>query len=80
MVAKGKKGSWQLLRTILPDGSEADGTHLTVSMNKDAAQLAGFMEGAGGDMDMKTSLAVKEGLTTREWREVKVATLQLMVR
>ena len=80
MVAKGKKGSWQLLRTILPAGSEAYGTHLTVSMYKDAAQLAGFMEGAGGDMDMKTSLAVKEGLKTREWREVKVAMLQMMVR
>lgn len=82
MVTKGKKGSWQLLRTILPAGSEAYGTHLTVSMYTDAAQLSSFMEGmgGGGPMDMMTSLAVKEGLKTREWREVKVAKLQMMVR
>ena len=29
MVAKGKKGSWELLRTILPDGAEAYGTHIS---------------------------------------------------
>ena len=80
MVAKGKKGSWELLRTILPSGSQAYGTHLTVSMYNDAAQLSSFMEGSGGDMDMMTSLAVKEGFKTREWKEVKIGTLQMMVR
>jgi hypothetical protein len=80
MVNAGKKGSWELLRAILPAGSDAYGTHLTVSMYKDAAQLASFMEGSMGDMDLKTQLAVKEGLKTREWKEVKVATLQMMVR
>jgi hypothetical protein len=80
MVKNGKKGSWELLRTILPAGDEAYGTHLTVSMYNDAAQLAAFMEGAGGDMDMTTSLAVKEGLKSRAWKEVKIGTLQMMVR
>jgi hypothetical protein len=81
MVTKGKKGSWGLLRVILPAGSESYGTHLTVSMFNDAAQLAAFMENTeGGEMDLMTELAIKEGLKTREWKEVKIATLQKMVR
>ena len=81
MVKKGKKGSWQILQVILPAGSESYGTHLTVSMFNDAAQLASFMENTdGGEMDLMTELAVKEGFKTREWKEVKIATLQKMVR
>ena len=81
MVTKGKKGSWGLLRVILPAGSESYGTHLTVSMYKDAAQLAAFMENTdGGEMDLITELAVKEGFKTREWKEMKIATLQKTVR
>ena len=80
MVAKGKKGSWELLRAILPAGEEAYGSHLTISMYNDIAQLSSFMEGAGGDMDLTTSLAVKEGLKTRQWKEVKIGKLQMMVR
>lgn len=81
MVTKGKKGSWGLLRVILPAGSESYGTHLTVSMYKDAAQLAAFMENTdGGEMDLMTELAIKEGFKTREWKEMKIATLQKTVR
>ncbi len=81
MVTKGKKGSWQILRVILPAGSDSYGTHMTVSMYKDAAQLAAFMENTdGGEMDLMTELAVKEGFKTREWKELKIATLQKMVR
>jgi len=50
-------------------------------MFNDAAQLAAFMENTdGGEMDLMTELAVKEGFKTREWKEVKIATLQKMVR
>jgi hypothetical protein len=80
MVNKGKVGSWELIRTILPAGSEAYGTHMTVSMFNDAAQLASFMEGDFGEMDLKTDLAVKEGLKTREWKEKKIGKLEMMVR
>ena len=80
MVTEGKKGSWELVQTILPSGSEAYGTHMTVSMFKDEAQLAGSMEGAGGVMDLKTQLAVKEGLKTRDLRETKIGKLVKMVR
>ncbi len=80
MVDQGKKGNWSMLATIWPTGSEAYGTHLTVSMFKDAAQLAAYMEGQGGDMDLLTQIAVAEGLKSRDWKEVKVATLVNMVR
>ena len=80
MVDQGKKGNWGLLRAILPAGSEAYGTHITFSMYKDEAQLAAFMEDAGGTMDMATQFAVKEGLKTREWKEVKIAKLIMTVK
>jgi hypothetical protein len=39
------------------------------------------MEGSGGgEMDMMIQLAVKEGLKTREWKEVKLARLEKLVR
>ncbi len=80
LVNKGKKGSWQLLRSILPAGSQAYGSHLTVSMYNDVNQLSAFLEGTDFTMDLKTELAVKEGLKTRDWKEVKFGTLQMMVR
>ncbi len=80
MVNTGKKGSWELLRAILPAGSEAYGTHITVSMYNDPAQLAAFLEVSGGDVNLQTQLAVKEGFKTRDLKEVKIAKLQMMVR
>jgi hypothetical protein len=80
MVDKGKVGEWSLCRTILPAGDQAYGTHITVSMFKDAAQLASYMEAPMGDIDFLTQSAVKEGLKTREWKEKDVMTLQKMVR
>lgn len=79
-VDAGKKGSWEIIQVILPAGSEAYGTHLTVSMYKDVAQLAAFMEGSYEKMDMQMELAVEQGLKSRQWKEVKIATLQMMVR
>jgi hypothetical protein len=79
MVNEGKKGTWKLLQTILPSGSDAYGTHLTVSMYQDEAQLASFMESSGGEMDFKTQLAVKQGLKSRDLRETKFGKLLLTV-
>jgi len=80
LVDSGKKGSWELLRAILPAGSDSYGTHVTVSMYNDVAQLASFMQGSGVEMDLNKQLAVNEGLKTREWKQLKVATLVSMVR
>jgi hypothetical protein len=79
-VDAGKVGSWELLRNILPAGSEAYGTHMTVSMFKDAAQLAAYMEAPMDDIDFITQSAVKTGFASREWKEKKIATLIKMVR
>jgi len=79
-VNDGRKGNWGLLKTLLPKGSDAYSTHITVNMYKDVAQLAASMEGGPGNMDGMTQLAVKEGLQSRDMREVKIATLEMMVR
>jgi hypothetical protein len=79
-VDAGKIGNWGLLRVILPAGSEAYGTHLTVSMFKDAAQLATFMEAPMDNIDFLTQSAVNDGLKTREWKEKKLMKLEMMVR
>ena len=81
MVDAGKKGHWELDRAILPAGSEAYGTHITVSMYTDMAQLVAFMENSDeGEMNLTNQLAVKEGLKTRDWKEVKIAKLEMMIR
>jgi hypothetical protein len=81
LVNAGKVGEWSLLRAILPAGSDSYGTHITVSMFKDAAQLATYMEAPmGDDIDFLTQSAAATGFKTREWKEKKVATLQMMVR
>ncbi|MCY1722609.1 hypothetical protein OU798_19825 [Prolixibacteraceae bacterium Z1-6] len=80
MVNKGEKGNWGLIHIILPTGSEAYGTHITYSMYENLGQLATSMENWGGKMDTKTKLAVQEGLKTREWKEVKIGRLVMMVR
>lgn len=80
LVDAGKVQEWTLLRAILPAGSEAYGTHIAVSMFKDAAQLATYMEAPMDDIDILTQSAVKSGLATREWKERKIATLIKIAR
>lgn len=80
MVNDGKKGSWGLIRVILPTGSDAYATHLTVNMYKDVAQFVAERESGSGEIDGLTELAVEEGMQSRDMREVKFATLQMMIR
>lgn len=79
-VDKGTKGNWGLVQIMLPNGSEAYATHFTYNMYNSAEQLAKSLENWGGDMDLKTSIAVREALKTRDWKEVKLAQLVMMVR
>lgn len=80
MVDKGERGNWGLVRILLPTGSEALGSHFTYSMYNDYKQLAESRENWGGEMDLKTELAVQEALKTRDWVGVKIAQLVMMVR
>ena len=80
-VDNGKKGNWGLVQIILPTGSEAYASHFTYSMFENLEQLTTSMESwEGGDMDLTTELAVQEGFKTREWKELKIARLVMMVR
>jgi len=80
LIDDGKKGHWGLVKAILPVGSQAYFTHIAYSFYTDMNQLAEFMNGSGGEMDMKTQIAVQEGLKTREWKELKIGRLDMMVR
>ena len=80
LIDNGKKGHWGLMKAILPAGGEVYFTHIAYSFYTDMNQLAEFMNGSAGDMDMMTQLAVNEGLKTREWKELKIGRLEMMVR
>lgn len=79
-VNKGNKAHWGLLNAVLPVGSQAYFTHIAYSFYTDMNQLAKFMNGTGGEMDLTTQIAVNEGLKTREWKELKIGKLEMMVR
>jgi len=79
-VNSGKSGHWGLMRTILPAGSEAYGTHIAYSFFNDYEQLAKYMEMPMGDWDNKTQIAVQQGLKTRDWKEKIIGHLVKMVR
>lgn len=80
IVDNGGKGHWGLVKAILPVGSQAYFTHIAYSFYTDMNQLSDFMNGTGGEMDMMTQIAVQEGLKTREWKELKIGRLEMMVR
>ncbi len=79
-VNDGKSGHWGIMRTILPAGSEAYGTHITYSFFNDYEQLANYLEMSMGDLDSKTLMAVNQGLKTRDWKEKIIGHLVKMVR
>lgn len=79
-VDNGTKGNWGLVQIMLPAGSQAYASHFTYSMYDNMKKLTTAMENWGGEMDLITDLAVQEGLKTRDWKEVKIARLVMMVR
>jgi len=79
LIDEGKKGSWGVLKAILPVGSEAYGSHIAVSMYKDIDQLAQSLD-TKNELDLLTKLAFKEVENSRQMKEVKIAKLEMMVR
>jgi len=79
-IKQGEKMNWGLLEVLLPMGSNSFGSHITYSMYDSNKKLAASMENWGGEMDLKTELSIQDGLETREWREVKIARLVMMIR
>lgn len=79
-IKQGKKMNWGLLEILLPMGSNSFGSHITYSMYTNSKKLAASMESWGGETDLVTELTVQDGLKTRDWKEVKVARLVMMIR
>ncbi len=79
-VDSGKKGSWGLLRYMLPIGSETHSSHITVNMYKDYSQFFSAFDDDGPEMTEEQMKAVQEGLATRDMKWVYMATLIRKVR
>lgn len=77
-VDRGEKGSWELLRIMIPVGSEAYASHLTVNMFENLDQL--LMEGQNMTFTPDQQKAMQEGMDTREQKWTYLAKLVKMVR
>lgn len=73
-------GSWSLLRTALPFGSEAKSTHMTLNMYKDYLQFFNSMEYEDMEASIEDKKAVEDGLQSRDQKWVYMATLEKVVR
>jgi hypothetical protein len=77
-VNDGKKGSWAMLRVMMPYGSDTYCSHFTINMYKDVAQM--LASGSNGDQSADQVKKIQEGLKTRDLKFVYVATLIKKVR
>jgi len=78
-VNDGNKANWEMLRVMLPYGSDTYYSHVTVNMYKDMAQM--LAPGANGEQpsaDLQKKM--QEGLKTRDMKFVYIATLLKKVR
>ncbi len=74
------KGSWSLLRVILPAGSDRYTSHVTVNMYKDVDQFASWSAPGGGESSMEQDMAIEQGIASREMKKVYFAKLEMKVR
>ncbi|MFD2035935.1 hypothetical protein ACFSKL_14115 [Belliella marina] len=79
-IEKGLMGSWTLLRTALPFGSEAKSTHLTMNMYSDYVQFFNAMEYEDLESTAEQQAAVEKGLKSRDQKWVYLATLESTIR
>ncbi|WP_228853434.1 hypothetical protein [Aegicerativicinus sediminis] len=77
-VDRGEKGSWELLRIMIPIGSEAFASHITVNMFENLDQL--LMEGEGMTFTPAQQKEMQEGMETRDQKWTYLARLVRMVR
>jgi hypothetical protein len=79
-IEKGLMGSWSLLRTALPFGSEAKYTHLTMNMFKDYLQFFNGQEYEDMESTAEQRAAMEKGIQAREQKYIYLATLENSVR
>lgn len=79
MVDAGAKANWQLLRVMMPQGSEVYASHITVNMFEDWEQyLSSWNFDAG--LNSQDESRMQKGLETRDMKWVYMASLVKMVR
>lgn len=78
-VDDGAKGSWGLLRFMLPIGSDTYASHITVNMFKNVDHAFSPYD---NDMELTEAQqkAVQDGLATRDMKMVNMGRLEKMVR
>lgn len=79
-IEKGLMGSWSLLRTALPFGSEAKSTHLTMNIYKDYVQFFNAQEYEDMESTAEQRAAVEKGLKSRDQKYIYLATLENAIR
>lgn len=79
-IERGLMGSWSLLRTALPFGSEARSTHLTMNIYKDYVQFFNAREFEDMESTAEQQAAVEEGLRSRDQRFIYLATCETALR
>jgi len=79
-IEKGLMGSWSLLKTALPFGSEAEYTHLTMNMYKDYLQFFNAQEYEDMESTADQRVAMEKGIKAREQKYIYLATLENSVR
>lgn len=78
-VDAGEKGSWGLLRYVVPIGSDTYASHMTVNMYKDVDHF--FAPGSSGPtLSAAQEKAVEDGLALRDMKMVTMAVLEKKVR
>jgi len=79
-VDSGTRASWALLGFMLPAGSEAYATHVTVDMFKDLDQALSYNPGDMSSLTEAQQKAIQDALTTRDLKWISMATLIKKVR
>lgn len=78
-IDAGAKGDWQLLRVLMPQGTDVYATHVTANMFDNWEQYLNSMEFDGGmTPDLQTKM--NAGVTTRDLKWVYMARLLKIVR
>lgn len=75
----GVKGNWQVLRVLIPQGTDVYTSHITVNMYDDWGQYIKSQSFDGG-MTSAIQNEMQKGLETRDMKWVYLATLLKMVR
>ncbi len=80
LVDAGQKGSWGLMRVILPYGSDRYASHITANMYTGYEQFFASQAYEIGEATEEETKAIQDGLQTRDLRYVYMATLLKKVR